>query len=151
MEQQQIGVKEITEMLAHVSASLEVSKIDRLEAKVDLMMQKIEELNAKFNSNPNPNIYNSITPQSSPSVIPGKINITKRGKGILVTGDTRPIKDILKENSGRWNPKLTGWIFAPSTFNFVLEELNKDSNLNIAVSDEVTNAIEAAGIVTVDA
>ena len=32
-------------------------------------------------------------------------------KTFIITGDTKPIKDKLKQLGGRWNPYLTGWIF----------------------------------------
>jgi len=35
-------------------------------------------------------------------------------KSFLVKGDTKPIKDKLKEAGGRWNPSLKGWVFPKS-------------------------------------
>ena len=49
--------------------------------------------------------------------------ITYSAKAIVVTGNTKPIKDILKSAGGKFNPRLTcpsthaqimGWVFARS-------------------------------------
>ena len=41
---------------------------------------------------------------------------------ILITGDTFPIKDTLKNNGGKWNGALKGWIF-PTNNNFANQYL----------------------------
>lgn len=33
-------------------------------------------------------------------------------KALLLTGDTKPIKDVLKELGGKWNSGKKGWIFS---------------------------------------
>jgi hypothetical protein len=35
-------------------------------------------------------------------------------KAIIIRGDTKPIKDKIKANGGKWNPKHQGWIFPKS-------------------------------------
>lgn len=32
-------------------------------------------------------------------------------KGMVVKGDTLPMKEELKKAGGKWNPKYKGWIF----------------------------------------
>lgn len=54
----------------------------------------------------------------------GKISVIEYGRGLAVIGDTKPIKDQLKEMGGRFNFHLTcgaGWVFPVSK----LEELKK--------------------------
>lgn len=54
-------------------------------------------------------------PQISPiEVKAGKIQVIEYGAGLAVVGDTKPIKDKLKELGGRFNFRLTcgaGWVF----------------------------------------
>jgi hypothetical protein len=50
-------------------------------------------------------------------VTAGKIQLIEYGAGLAVIGDTRPIKDKLKELGGRFNFRLTcgaGWVFKKS-------------------------------------
>ena len=50
-------------------------------------------------------------------VQPGKIQVIEYGSGLAVIGDTKPIKDKLKELGGRFNFRLTcgcGWVFPKS-------------------------------------
>mmetsp|Transcript_30014 Transcript_30014/g.65551 ORF Transcript_30014/g.65551 Transcript_30014/m.65551 type:complete len:371 (+) Transcript_30014:72-1184(+) len=45
------------------------------------------------------------------------------GKAVVVKGDTRPVKDFLKERGGSWNKGLGGWIFPGSKKAKILEDL----------------------------
>lgn len=45
---------------------------------------------------------------------PSRIEIKDYKNAILVTGDTRPMKDKLKYIGGLWNSRLGGWIFPKS-------------------------------------
>mmetsp|Transcript_78473 Transcript_78473/g.230140 ORF Transcript_78473/g.230140 Transcript_78473/m.230140 type:complete len:351 (-) Transcript_78473:105-1157(-) len=45
------------------------------------------------------------------------------GKAVVVKGDTRPVKDFLKEKGGKWNKALVGWIFPGSRRSQLLEDL----------------------------
>ena len=40
----------------------------------------------------------------------GIVSVVAHGKGMLVKGDTKPLKECLKNLGGRWNPALTAWI-----------------------------------------
>ena len=35
-------------------------------------------------------------------------------KSILVSGNTKPVKEVLKSNGARWNPTLKGWVMTPA-------------------------------------
>ena len=39
------------------------------------------------------------------------IMIKETEESTIVTGDTHPHKDKIKEIGGRWNPKLKAWVF----------------------------------------
>ena len=43
-----------------------------------------------------------------------KMKADMHGHGLLITGETRPHKDLLKSQGGSWNNTLKGWIFAGS-------------------------------------
>lgn len=46
---------------------------------------------------------------------PGEVslNFEEYKKCILVTGDTKPVKDLLKSHKAKWNPTLKGWVMTP--------------------------------------
>ncbi|WP_170289484.1 TIR domain-containing protein [Brucella pituitosa] len=50
---------------------------------------------------------------SSKEVTEG-VTIESYGKGYLVKGNTKPHKEKIKENGGKWNGSLQGWIISPS-------------------------------------
>lgn len=60
------------------------------------------------------------TPKPMPKVSetarkePSRIEIKDYKNAILITGDTRPMKDKLKYIGGLWNSRLGGWIFPKS-------------------------------------
>ena len=43
-----------------------------------------------------------------------KLTAQTHGKAVLITGDTKVVKDLLRSQSGRWNSSLTGWLFPAS-------------------------------------
>mmetsp|Transcript_73888 Transcript_73888/g.238815 ORF Transcript_73888/g.238815 Transcript_73888/m.238815 type:complete len:368 (+) Transcript_73888:78-1181(+) len=51
------------------------------------------------------------------------VQLETHGKAVIVKGDTRAVKDFLKEKGGRWNKGLTGWIFPGSRKTQLLEDL----------------------------
>ena len=62
--------------------------------------------------------------------------ITYSAKAIVITGNTKPIKDILKGAGGKFNPRLTcpstqakivGWVFARSKENELTRLLTGNS------------------------
>lgn len=52
------------------------------------------------------------------------LRVSFHGKAILLTGETRQVKEFLKSVGGSWNPKLTGWVFPGSRKKEVLEQLH---------------------------
>eukprot|EP00928_Gymnodinium_smaydae_P010995 TRINITY_DN14124_c0_g1_i3.p3 TRINITY_DN14124_c0_g1~~TRINITY_DN14124_c0_g1_i3.p3 ORF type:complete len:173 (-),score=42.55 TRINITY_DN14124_c0_g1_i3:236-754(-) len=55
--------------------------------------------------------------------------VTKaHGKALLVTGDTRPVKDLLKSLGGRWNSPNSGWMFPGSKHSSVVAALQAASH-----------------------
>ena len=52
-----------------------------------------------------------------------KLTARAHGKEVLITGDTTPLKDLLKSQGGNWNNVLTGWIFQGSKKKAVLGAL----------------------------
>merc|ERR1712146_212896 len=53
--------------------------------------------------------------------------------GLLITGDTKPAKDVLKSLGGRWTNSLVGWRFPGTKHSVVIDELRK---ANYDVTDE---------------
>eukprot|EP00927_Polykrikos_kofoidii_P077814 TRINITY_DN74720_c0_g1_i1.p1 TRINITY_DN74720_c0_g1~~TRINITY_DN74720_c0_g1_i1.p1 ORF type:complete len:327 (-),score=96.71 TRINITY_DN74720_c0_g1_i1:44-1024(-) len=51
------------------------------------------------------------------------ITMSDHGKGLLVKGDTQPIKEFLKLKGGSWNKNLVGWMFKGSARADLLESL----------------------------
>ena len=52
-----------------------------------------------------------------------KLVLTKYGKGYLLKGVTRPIKEVIMELGGTWNRTLGGWIFGPKRVLKLVETL----------------------------
>lgn len=61
------------------------------------------------------------------------VALETHGKAVIVKGDTRPIKDFLKEQGGKWNGKLGGWIYQGSKRSALLDALNKHSAVGTVV------------------
>tara|TARA_B100000475_G_C14998875_1_gene315519 strand:+ start:542 stop:898 length:357 start_codon:yes stop_codon:yes gene_type:complete len=49
-------------------------------------------------------------------VIPEDVYWSSYKKSIIVYGNTRPFKEHIKKAGGKWNSKLTGWIFYKPKF-----------------------------------
>ena len=49
-----------------------------------------------------------------------------RSDFILISGDTRSVKEVLKALGGSWNKSLAGWIFPGSRRGLVVDVLRKD-------------------------
>ena len=43
-----------------------------------------------------------------------KLTAEMHGRGLLITGDSKIFKDVLKSQGGNWNGRLKGWIFPGS-------------------------------------
>ncbi len=67
-------------------------------------------------------------PAAEIEIVQGEVNIIDYSeKAIAVIGDTKPIKDKLKELGGKWNNKLScgpGWIFSKKRMEEVVNALN---------------------------
>ena len=48
---------------------------------------------------------------SSVACISSGVTLRNYKRAVLVEGDTYPIKDLLKDASGSWNPSLQAWVF----------------------------------------
>ena len=53
------------------------------------------------------------------------VNVTAKayGKGLLIAGDTKAVKEQLKSLGGRWNRGCAGWMFPGSKHASVVAEL----------------------------
>lgn len=67
-------------------------------------------------------------------------------KSILIKGDTKPLKEKLKELGGRYNPTLGGWIFSKKKKEEIQKSLasfNNDKIKNVQVNNnKIENKIE---------
>jgi len=50
------------------------------------------------------------------------------GKALVICGDTRPVKDFLKNLGGRWNGNFGGWMYPGSKGDSIISELRKASH-----------------------
>ena len=55
-----------------------------------------------------------------------ELTIAPHKKAILISGDTRSVKEVLKALGGSWNKSLAGWIFPGSRRGLVVDVLRKD-------------------------
>lgn len=64
----------------------------------------------------------------------GNVSIIKYKKSIVVTGNTKPIKDTMKEYHGRWNTRLKdedgktfcGWVFDTSHSQDLIDSIKEE-------------------------
>ena len=47
------------------------------------------------------------------------------GNGLFLQGDTKPLRMILKDMGGKWNPTLSGWIF-PGNKNDDIDKMSEE-------------------------
>jgi hypothetical protein len=60
------------------------------------------------------------------------LTLVNHKKSLLLTGDTLPIKEKLKELKGNWNKPLSGWLFFPGTFDGIIDYVKKKGgNVNV--------------------
>ena len=52
--------------------------------------------------------------------------IQRHKQGIVVTGDTKEYKEILKEYNGKWNSKLYGWVFPIRLKDELIQNIDAD-------------------------
>ena len=70
---------------------------------------------------------------STPVNANAQLDVAPYKNAILVTGDTRLVKDALKSIGGSWNTKLNGWIFPSSRQDVVVDLLRKDRTNTVTV------------------
>ena len=59
------------------------------------------------------------------------VNVTLYKKGIKVSGNTKPHKDMIKKHGGRWNSMLKSWIFT----------IEKGTLFSLIASKQIENII----------
>jgi len=65
--------------------------------------------------------------------MPCVAHVESYGKGVVVKGDTREIKDFLKGLGGRWNMKLVGWMFPGSKRDELVKALGSNPKVSTVV------------------
>jgi hypothetical protein len=55
------------------------------------------------------------------------------GKAVIVLGDTKPLKDFLKDKGGRWFAKGGGWMFPGSKKEAIKSDLAAHSSVKTVV------------------
>ena len=70
---------------------------------------------------------------STPVNANAQLDVAPYKNAILVTGDTKLVKDALKSIGGSWNMKLNGWIFPSSRQDVVVDMLRKDQTNTVTV------------------
>jgi hypothetical protein len=77
-----------------------LEKIEGLEKTLERMMERIEELSVK----------DTKKSETLMEIIPGEISFEAYKKCFKILGDTKPYKEIIKENGGKWNGVMKCWI-----------------------------------------
>ena len=65
-----------------------------------------------------------------------ELTAQRHGKAVLITGDTKLVKDLLRSQGGRWSGSMTGWFFQASKWEAVVGALRQAGH-------EIKNAREA--------
>jgi hypothetical protein len=72
------------------------------------------------------------TADPSPSVNANAVlSVSMHKKAVLVSGDTREVKDVLKAMKGSWNKGVGGWIFPGSKKEQILRVLRADETNDV--------------------
>ena len=79
-----------------------------------------------------------------------KVSIAMYKKGVLVTGSTYPIKDVLKECEGKWNKTLGGWIFATTSLDDLVEAIRQNKQVELTLGEGVGALTSAKEVVELD-
>lgn len=104
----------------------------KIEVLLETMCAKMESLEAKIDSlNQNGTKKEYVKKEGD-----GKVNMDKYKKGILVTGDTFPVKNTLSEYGGKWNKALNGWMFTNSHLQEVVNAIREDG-VNLVIGDGI--------------
>lgn len=111
------------------------------ERDAELMIQDVDEMPdglsfREFSEQDFNDIIEAVAAESVPEDAPRFQIIDYSEKALAVVGDTRDIKDKLKDLGGRFNPRLScgaGWVFSKKQKG-ELEELLKDGNVEKSVT-----------------
>ena len=57
-----------------------------------------------------------------------RVEVVSEGKAAVVKGNTKPIKNLMKELRGKWRPGLNTWLFPGSKHPEIIERLKKDGH-----------------------
>lgn len=114
-----------------------IRRLDEQEKKIDDLVKKIHEIVDQLQHKP-----------KSDYVGNQGVSIIKYKKSIVVTGNTKPLKNTMKENHGRWNPRLKdeegktfcGWIFTTSNIQDLIDSI-KEEGIEPTVSQEVLEIV----------
>ena len=57
-----------------------------------------------------------------------QVEVVSQGKAAVVKGNTKPIKNLMKELGGKWRVGLNGWLYPGSKHPEIIERLKKDGH-----------------------
>ena len=57
-----------------------------------------------------------------------RVKLVSQGKAAVVKGNTKPIKNLMKELGGKWRVGLNGWLYPGSKPPQIIERLKKDGH-----------------------
>ena len=57
-----------------------------------------------------------------------RVEVVSQGKAAVVKGNTKPIKNLMKELGGKWKVGLNGWLYPGSKHPQIIERLKKDGH-----------------------
>ena len=57
-----------------------------------------------------------------------QVVVMSQGKAAVVKGNTKPIKNLMKELGGKWRVGLNGWLYPGSKHPEIIERLKKDGH-----------------------
>ena len=57
-----------------------------------------------------------------------QLEVVSYGKAVLVKGNTKPIKNTLKELEGSWRKQFSGWQYPGTQHAKIVERLQKDGH-----------------------
>jgi len=106
--------------------------MEEIKTMLENINKRLEKLEAKQESSTSNNSLKEYVKKEGD----GKVMMDKYKKGILVTGDTFPIKNTLSENGGKWNKALGGWMFTNSHIGEVIEAIREDG-IFLTVADDI--------------
>ena len=100
-----------------------------MEARITELENRIVQLE-KLVCTPKPLVTHNIN----------EITVEKYKKSLLIKGDTKPIKELLKQNGGKWNSTLGGWIFSAKKIVDIVIMLQQ--TCSVILDDETVKSFE---------